>query len=133
MGIFDKLFKGEKEKTTGENKKVPWIPLDSMEQLEKLEEESKDQPVAILKHSTRCGISRMVLRQFENSYELGEDEEIKLYFLDLLSYREISNEIAARFKVQHESPQLIVLKDGQVKHHASHQAIDATSLSKFLN
>lgn len=133
MGIFDKLFNGEKKESTGESKNVPWIQLENLEQLEKLEEESKTQPVAILKHSTRCGISRMVLRQFENSYDLEEGEEIKLYFLDLLSYREISNEIANRFNVRHESPQLIVLKNGQVEHHASHQGIDSAKLAEFLN
>lgn len=133
MGIFDKLFNGEKESTNENTKKVPWIQLEHLDQLTKLEEESKKRPVAILKHSTRCGISRMVLRQFENSYDLDEGEDIKLYFLDLLSYRDISNEIATRFSVRHESPQLIVLKDGQVQHHASHQGIDAEKLAEFIN
>ncbi|MGA9588707.1 MAG: bacillithiol system redox-active protein YtxJ [Salegentibacter sp.] len=132
MGIIDKLFKSEREIAKQEIVEVPWHQLNKMEQLNAIEEESKSRPVAILKHSTRCGISRMVLKQFESSYGLKEDADIKLYFLDLLSHREISNEIAARFGVQHESPQLIVLRDEKVVHQASHQSIDAADLSQFV-
>ncbi|MFD1095382.1 bacillithiol system redox-active protein YtxJ [Salegentibacter chungangensis] len=133
MGILDKLFKSESDNTNEKKSQVPWNDLNSTAQLEELKAESKDKPVAILKHSTRCGISKMVLRQFENSYDLSEDADIKLYFLDLLSYREVSNEIAERFSVRHESPQLIVLKDENVVHHSSHQGIDADKLKEFLN
>jgi bacillithiol system protein YtxJ len=87
--------------------------------------------VAIFKHSTRCGISRAVLKMFEKNYSLN-DEQLKLYFLDLLQNRAISNEIAARFKVQHESPQIIVIKDGVVVHHDSHHSIEAEHLQKFI-
>lgn len=133
MGIFDKIFKGESEGAKNETKQVPWNQLTALEHLEKLKEESNEKTVAILKHSTRCGISRMVLRQFESNYNLDENANIKLYFLDLLSYRDISNQISERFKVQHESPQLIVLQDGEVVHHASHQGIDAEKLAEFVN
>ncbi|HBY67023.1 MAG TPA: bacillithiol system redox-active protein YtxJ [Flavobacteriaceae bacterium] len=103
-----------------------------MEQLEEIIKESKNKPVAIFKHSTRCGISRMVLKQFEKNYDL-DDNQLKLYFLDLLQNRDISNEIAARFKVHHESPQMIVLKDGEVIHHDSHQGIDANHLKSLAS
>ena len=130
MGIFDKMFGGG-EKDSNESK-INWIQLTDISQLEIAEMESQQQLVAILKHSTRCGISRMVLRQFESSYDIPEDAEIKLYFLDLLSHRDISNEIAARFKVRHESPQLIVLQHKKVVHHSSHQDIDVENLKVFL-
>ena len=131
MGIFDKMFGGG-EKESNNQSKVNWRPLTDISEVEVAEVESQQQLVAILKHSTRCGISRMVLRQFENSYDLPEDAEVKLYFLDLLSHRDISNEIADRFKVRHESPQLIILQQKQVVHHSSHQDIDVNNIKEFL-
>lgn len=98
--------------------------------LDEIVEASKHQPVAILKHSTSCGISRMVLRQFEATYDIRE-EDMKLYFLDLLSYREISNKIASRFNVPHQSPQLIVLSEGKVIYDASHSEISADKLKSI--
>ncbi|MCG9973269.1 bacillithiol system redox-active protein YtxJ [Christiangramia crocea] len=132
MGILNKLFTSDKKDSKTEKPKTPWINLNAMEQLDKIEEISEDKTVAILKHSTRCGVSRMVLRMFESDYDLEENEPVELYFLDLISYREISNEIADRFKVRHESPQLIVLKNREVVHHASHQGISAGKLKEMV-
>ncbi|MDT0650140.1 bacillithiol system redox-active protein YtxJ [Autumnicola edwardsiae] len=132
MGIFDKVFKSERDIAKDEVKKVPWNELTSIEQLDDIQKESADHAVAILKHSTRCGISRMVLKQFESDYK-EEYNDVKLYFLDLLNHRDISNEIASRFSVRHESPQLIILRSGKVVHHASHQSIQAETLEKHLN
>ena len=132
MGLFDKIFNGEKKENEVEKSKIPWIDLKSMEQLEKIENASENKTVAILKHSTRCGVSKMVLRMFESDYDLSENEPVQLYFLDLISYREISNEIARRYNVRHESPQLIILKNSEVVHHASHQGISADKLKEFV-
>ncbi len=127
MGFFDKMFKSENNANKPEKVSVPWIQLTQMETLEEIALGSSNQPIAILKHSTSCGISRMVLRQFEQNYNLKPDS-VKLYFLDLLRYRDISNRIATRFNVPHESPQLIVIKDGKVVHDAYHSAIDVEKL-----
>ncbi|HET8753289.1 MAG TPA: bacillithiol system redox-active protein YtxJ [Salinimicrobium sp.] len=129
MGLLDKVFKTKSEVAKEEIVEVPWNQLNDIRQLDTILEESKHQPVAIFKHSTRCGISNMVLKSFRREYEPDAMGETKLYFLDLLSNREISNEVANRFKVQHESPQLIILKDGEVVYHASHQGIKASSLT----
>lgn len=131
MGFFDK-FKSPRDIAKEAIVEVPWHVLGEMDQLDTIVEESKSRPVAIFKHSTRCGISRGVLKIFERNYNLTDDK-LKLYFLDLLSNRDISNEIAARFKVHHESPQIIVVKDGQVVHHDSHHSIEAADLEKFVN
>ena len=130
MGFFD-IFKQQPEPAMLETVEVPWHQLNTMEQLESLVQESKTQPIAIFKHSTRCGISRSVLKQFERNFNLKEDQ-IKLYFLDLLQNRDISNEIAAKFKVHHESPQMLLIKDGVVVHHHSHHEIDAAHLEHFV-
>ncbi|MDX1753218.1 bacillithiol system protein YtxJ [Salinimicrobium sediminis] len=124
MGLFDKVFKSERDIVKKEIEEVPWHALTESKQLEEIEEESEKMPVVVFKHSTRCGISRMVLNNFERSYDLPKDKKVKLYMLDLIANRNISNEVAERFKVRHESPQMIILKDRQVVHHASHQGID---------
>lgn len=132
MGLFG-LF-GSKDasgKEVKEKKLIPWHPLTTIEQLETISEESKTRPVAIFKHSTRCGISRMVLNQFESNYIL-EDSQLKLYFLDLLAFRDVSDEVGYKFQVMHQSPQLIVVKNGTAVQHTSHHSIQAQDLEKFM-
>ncbi len=130
MGFFDK-FKSTRDIAKEEIIEVPWHVLGKMEQLDEIVEESKTRPVAIFKHSTRCGVSRGVLKMFEKNYTFL-DNQLKLYFLDVIQNRDISNEIAARFKVHHESPQMIVIRNGAVVHHDSHHSIEAAHLEKFV-
>lgn len=133
MGLFDKVFKSERDIVKKEIEEVPWHALTEEKQLEEIEKESEKMPVMIFKHSTRCGISRMVLNNFERGYDLPKDKDVKLYFLDLLANREISNEVANRFEVRHESPQMIILKDRKVVHHASHHAINLDNLKSEIS
>ena len=107
-----------------------WNELTSMDQLELLEIQSEIQPVLIFKHSTRCSISRFALKQFESEFDLHD--KIAPYYLDLLNHRDISNELAFQFKVQHQSPQILLLKNSVVVYHTSHEHIDATELKKYL-
>ena len=107
-----------------------WNELTSMDQLELLEIQSEIQPVLIFKHSTRCSISRFALKQFESEFDLHD--KIAPYYLDLLNHRDISNELAFQFKVQHQSPQILLLKNRVVVYHTSHEHIDATELKKYL-
>jgi bacillithiol system protein YtxJ len=130
MGFFDK-FKSQRDIAKEEIVEVPWHVLSGIGQLDEIVEQSKTKPVAIFKHSTRCGISRGVLKLLEKNYNL-KDNQLKLYYLDLLQHRDISNEIAARFKVHHESPQMIVIKNGALVHHDSHHSIEASHLEKFI-
>lgn len=132
MGLFDKIFNSEKKENIEEKRPTPWIDLNSLEQLDEMKERSEERTIAILKHSTTCGISRMVLKMFENDYDLDENDPIDLYFLDLRAHRDISNAIAEKFSVKHESPQLIVLKNREVVHHSSHQGISADKLKELV-
>lgn len=118
-------------KKKNENTFVNWISLTSLEQLEQIKTESKIAPALIFKHSTRCGISSMVKRQFENLFD-EEHQQIKVFYLDLLNHRDISNAIATDFNVMHQSPQLLVIDNETVVHHASHYDITETDLSRFL-
>ena len=83
---------------------------------------SFEKKVAIFKHSTRCHISKTVLRNFESEVQ-NTDKNVEYYFLDLLAHRNLSNKIAEDFGVEHQSPQLIVLENGKSVKDASHQAI----------
>ena len=127
MGLFGNLF-GSKE--AKEEKQLPWISLTTKEQLLEISERSKVRPQFIFKHSTTCGISRMVLGMFSKNYPLDEDSA-DLYFLDLHAYREVSDEVAVKFQVLHQSPQLLVIKNGTTVFHTSHGAIAETNLERF--
>ncbi|MFI2743246.1 bacillithiol system redox-active protein YtxJ [Zhouia sp. PK063] len=130
MGFFDKIF-GEKEVTEANKTSIPWIEISSVNDLDEIVAASNQKTVAIFKHSTRCGISRMVLKSFESEFDLN-DANISMYFLDLLQHRAISNEIAERFNVYHESPQLLIIKNGNVVFHTSHGQIEASLLEKYI-
>ena len=99
-----------------------WTDLTSLNELEEVIKESFNHPVVIFKHSTRCDQSNALLKNFERRYDSAADIPIP-YFLDLITYREVSDEIALRFDVKHESPQVIFLKDGVMVKHASHREI----------
>ena len=129
MSLLNKLFGGSSEPK--EEKILPWIALTSLEQLVTIAENSKTKTQVIFKHSTRCGISSMVIKQFEKAYDLSEND-LDLYYLDLLNYRNVSNEIAIKFEVLHQSPQLLVIKNGVVVAHDSHGAINTMNLNGIV-
>lgn len=99
-----------------------WKNITSEEELEAAVAESFNRPVIIFKHSTRCHISKMVLKSFEQEVAQA-DRDVAYYFLDLISFRGLSNKIAGDFGVTHQSPQMIVLRDGIAVRNASHQSI----------
>ena len=129
MSVFSNLF-GSSEKQDNSNVKINWIPLTDLGQLNEIMTLSNEKPVVIFKHSTRCIVSRTALKQFENEFDL--DDKVDAYFLDLLEHRAISNEIASRFGVYHQSPQLLLIKDGKSVYDVSHSDIDAVELKGKL-
>jgi bacillithiol system protein YtxJ len=108
-----------------------WVQLKEESQLAEVSENSFSKPVLIFKHSTRCSVSIMAKRSFENDWNLAPDA-VLTYFLDLISYRSVSNKIAEQFEVEHQSPQIILLKNGKVVYHVSHSDIDFKELTKVL-
>jgi bacillithiol system protein YtxJ len=128
MTLFNSIFGKTNEEA--QPSKINWIPLTELHQLEETKTVSNDNLVVIFKHSTRCSISRMALKQFENEYDL--EDKVTLYFLDLLNFRSISNAISEEFHVEHQSPQIIVIKNRKAIFNASHGAIDALQLKTFL-
>ena len=126
MGIFKNLM-DDKESKTQKTSNVNWINLDNLGQLNEIQETSFAKPVIIFKHSTTCSISRMALKNFEREYSLND--KVDAYYLDLLNYRPISNEIANKFNIIHQSPQLLLIKDGKSVYNVSHENIDAEALN----
>jgi bacillithiol system protein YtxJ len=125
MSVFSNLF-GSSDKQDNSNSKINWILLQDLGQLNEIVNNSHEKPALIFKHSTRCSVSRMALKQFENEFDL--ENQVYAYYLDLLEYRPISNEIASLFGVFHQSPQLLLIKDGKSVYDVSHSDIDAQAL-----
>ena len=130
MGLFDGVFNSNKQEKVVVETFINWIPLTTLDQLATIKAESETEFVLIFKHSTRCGISRMVIKQFEKLFT-SETKKLKVYYLDLLNYRNISDEVGYSFQVVHQSPQLIVVRNGVTVAHTSHNEIAETNLSKF--
>lgn len=99
---------------------MKWNHLTSEAQLEQIREKSKEIPQVIFKHSTRCSISSVAFQRFEKA---SQPAGIEFYLLDLLSYRDVSNKIAQSFGVNHESPQVLLIKNGECVYDDSHLGI----------
>ncbi|SDI98429.1 bacillithiol system redox-active protein YtxJ [Chryseobacterium jejuense] len=125
MSFFEKIFGGNNNETS--DKKSFWKNIKSEEDLEKAIESSYQHKIAIFKHSTSCFISKTVLRNFEKEVE-NSDQQVEVYFLDLLAHRPLSNKIAEDFGIRHESPQLIVIENGKPVNSASHQDISLSQI-----
>ncbi|TAE40451.1 MAG: bacillithiol system redox-active protein YtxJ [Sphingobacteriales bacterium] len=107
-----------------------WIALDTETQLAEIKNNSHVS--VIFKHSTRCSISSMAKRKFELDWD-DLPPDTKLYFLDLLSYRSISNQIAADFNVQHQSPQVLLIKAGICILEQSQGDITVTEINEVIS
>lgn len=104
-----------------------WIPLTKEEQLINIKQKSATVPQVIFKHSTRCSVSSMVLNRLQRSEIPGS---IEFYFLDLLSYRNISSKIAEEFNISHESPQVLLIRNGECVYEESHMGINMHELTE---
>ncbi|PHR72933.1 MAG: cytosolic protein [Lutibacter sp.] len=131
MGLFSNIFGTSNSEKEIIKSNVNWIPLNSLEQLEEIKELSKTESIVIFKHSTRCAISRSVIKKFENSFD-EELSALKVYYLDLLSFRDVSNEVGYQFQVIHQSPQLLVVKNEVTVAFASHYDIMSIDLKTFI-
>lgn len=104
-----------------------WTELTNEAELSTVIEESKTKPVVIYKHSTRCHISAMVMNRLEREQA---PDNIKFYYLDVIAQRPVSNKVAELFQVQHESPQLLLIKDGECTYEESHNGIRMDELAE---
>ena len=126
MGLLKKIFGESREVNVS---KINWIPLTAIDQLKSISNSART--VGVFKHSTRCGTSMMVKRRFESDFEL-EAEEIDLYYLDLIAHRDISNELASKYNVMHQSPQLLIIKEDQLVADESHSGVNYLDLKSVI-
>ena len=120
MGLFNR----------DSNSSFSWGFLTELSKFNEAIELSANKPVLFFKHSTRCGISTMILRQFELSW--NTDLTCELFLLDLLKNKELSNQMAFYLQVIHQSPQVILVINKNVIFHASHHDIDTSHIEKHL-
>jgi len=102
-----------------------WIHLTDEEQLKQIVSKSQIRPQVIFKHSTRCSISAVALQRLQKT---NQPSDIDFYFLDLLQYRQLSTQVAEQFKVHHESPQVLVIRDGACVYEESHLGISMNEI-----
>ncbi len=111
-----------------------WLPLIAEQQLIEVDALSQNvgvKAVLILKHSTRCSISSVALSRLERSWKLSE-KEVPTYILDLLNYRSISSAIEQHYGIAHESPQILLIKNGKCIYTASHSDIFAPDIEAAI-
>jgi bacillithiol system protein YtxJ len=108
-----------------------WKVLDQTGQLEQLQEASHRKPVVIFKHSTRCGISAHAKFRLEREWSFAP-EDLDFYYLDLIAYRQVSNQVAETLQVTHQSPQIILLREGKAIYDSSHHMISVEELKKAM-
>jgi len=104
-----------------------WEHITEEAQIDSIIDQSKIQPVVIFKHSTRCSISAMAKNRLER---VAAPESTAFYYLDLIRYRSVSNKIAEVFQVHHESPQVLLIKNGECVYDESHGGIDMAEIAE---
>ena len=108
-----------------------WVHFNEADQLNELIKESGSIPVVIYKHSSRCGLSFMTENKLEEGWDVLQPK-VKLYFLDLIRYRDISTAVAQRFNVRHQSPQILIIKNGICVYTTSHHEISVDTILENL-
>jgi bacillithiol system protein YtxJ len=104
---------------------MEWNKLTDINQLKIINEASFEGNVMVFKHSTRCSISSSALNRIERNWNNQQDDlRAKPFYLDLIAYRNISNEIATKWNIEHQSPQVLIIKDGKCVFNESHMGID---------
>lgn len=126
MGIFDKLFSG-----SGKSPSDIWTPLQSNEEVDEVLESSKHKAQVILKHSNSCGTSFFAKRHIEGITS-KYSEQADFSIVDVINSRPVSNYITQTLNIRHESPQVFVIKNGEVIWNDSHSNANAGNVSKAL-
>jgi len=107
-----------------------WIELTTEHQLEEIKKHSSQQAQLIFKHSTRCSISTMAKSRLERS---AITPDVQFHFLDLIKYRTISSKIEEEFSVHHESPQVLLIRNGACIYDESHNGISMEEIEEQVN
>ncbi len=109
---------------------MDWNKLEKIAVLEEIKTQSIEKPVLIFKHSTTCSISATALNRLERKWDATKLPKLAPYYLDLLRYRDISNQIAQTFGIEHQSPQVLLIAKGECVYHTSHLDISWEQIEK---
>lgn len=109
-----------------------WRRIENAGELEALKKQSLEKPVLIFKHSSRCSISSMAFDRLNRNWKDEDFEKVSPYFLDLITYRDISNQIAQEYGIYHQSPQVILIKDGKAIYDNSHMGISYREIMSIV-
>lgn len=107
-----------------------WINLTDVQQIADIKELSKTRPQVIFKHSTRCSISVMAKSRLERNEQPGQGD---FYYLDLLKHRSVSDQVAEDFAVQHESPQILLIRNAECIYEESHSGIQMDEIQEQIS
>ena len=127
MGILDQLLGNHQERLL-----EGWQSLAEEQQIEEVLAASQEKPILIFKHSPHCGISAMVKHQVERDWEFSE-EELSVFYVDVIHSRPTSRALAERLGVVHQSPQVILIHKEKVVYATSHHMISVKALKEALN
>jgi bacillithiol system protein YtxJ len=106
-----------------------WNVLADVAQLDIIKENSFRRPQVLFKHSTRCGLSSIALKRIEKATNIPEAD---FYFVDLIRFRKISDKISNEFGVDHQSPQILLIKNAECVYNESHLGIDLPELNEQI-
>ncbi len=109
----------------------PWKEISSVEEFNEMLNAPSEKAKLFFKHSTRCSISSMALKGFEREWNFSNDD-FELFFVDLIAHRDVSNAISEISHVVHQSPQVVVWRNGEVVYDASHHHIDAQKIQQTI-
>jgi bacillithiol system protein YtxJ len=107
-----------------------WNHLTDEEQLKQVVAKSSTKPQVIFKHSTRCSISSVAFQRLQKAQQ---PDGVDFYYLDLLAHRPLSAKVAEVFGVHHESPQVLVIRDGKCVYDESHLAISMMDIVEMAS
>lgn len=110
---------------------IHWLPLESFETIEHIIKRSFEVPCLIYKHSTRCGICNISKYRLEDDWDF-EANELEAYYLDVLLFRPVSLKVAETFQVHHESPQVLLIVNGECIYDAAQLDITLEELHEGL-
>ena len=108
-----------------------WNKLEDISDIDKINNLSKEHKVLLFKHSTRCSISSSALNRLERNWKDEDSEKLRPYYLDLLKHRNVSNAIAELYAIEHQSPQVLVIKDGKCIYTETHYGISYEDLTSI--
>ena len=110
----------------------PFLPLTDLPALEAALACSQAGPILIFKHSATCGISAQAHHEL-TEWQARHTPRATMYKIDVRGHREVSNAVADRFRIRHESPQIVLVEDGAVRWHRSHWHVNGREVQQALD